>query len=133
MTSRQGGAQGGAEGGREFSLTASLDNLPAMNSEDGVQGGTVRGAVNARKSLENRDRSMPHGGPSLYMGADIRAATVSRCVTNPQRGVGRDDVTVHVPVELPTLTTPVSRALLAILVEQTTVEILNKLPGRGTE
>ena len=133
MTSEQGGTQGGTQGGREFSLRASLDILPAMSSEDGVQGGTVRGTVNTPKSPETRDKSAPRGGPSLSMGAGDQATTVSRCVANPQRGADRKEVTVHVPVELPSLTTPVSRTLLAILVELATVDILNAPPRRGTE
>ncbi len=130
-TSGQGGTQGGVQGGREFSLTASLANLPVFTSEDGIQGGKTGGAVNTRNTPENRDRSTPSGGPSLPGDADNQATTASRCVTNPQRGPKGKDVTVHVPVELPTLTTPVSRTLLAILVELTTVEIMNAPPGRG--
>lgn len=130
-TSGQGGTQGGIQGGREFSLTATLDNLPAFTSEDGIQGGKARGAVSTRKSPETRDRSTPGGGPSLPVGAGNQATAVSRCVTNPQRGPDREDVKVHVPVGLPSLTTPVSRALLAILVELTAVQILDAPPGRG--
>jgi hypothetical protein len=62
-----------------------------------------------------------------------QATTASRCVTNPQWGPDREDVTVHVPVELPSLTTPVSRALLAILIELTAVEMLDAPPGRGRQ
>ncbi|MCA1709961.1 MAG: hypothetical protein LC808_44430, partial [Actinobacteria bacterium] len=124
---------GGAQGGREFSLAASLGNLPALTSGDRVQGGTVRGTVNAQKSPETRDRSAPRGGPSPPMDVGNQATTVSRCVPNPHRGADREDVTVHVPVELPSLTTPVSRTLLAILIELTTVNMLNTPPGRGTE
>jgi hypothetical protein len=131
--SGQGGTQGGTQGGREFSLATSLDNLPVLTSEDSVQGGVVRGTVNTRKSPETRDKSAPRGGPSLSMGVGDQATTVSRCVANPQRGADREDVTVHVPVELPSLTTPVGRILLAILVELTTVEMLNVPPGRGIE
>jgi hypothetical protein len=130
MTSGQGGPQGGGQGGREFSLTTSLANLPVLASEDGIQGGKARDAVSTQKSPETRDRSTPHGGPSLPVGAGNPATTVSRCVANPQRGPGREDVKVHVPVELPSLTTPVSRALLAILIELTAVEILDAPPGR---
>ena len=133
MTSEQGGTQGGAQGGREFSLRASLDILPAMSSGDDVQGGTVGGTVNTRKSPQTRDKSAPRGGPSLSMGTGDQATTVSRCVANPQREADRKEVTVHVPVELPSLTTPVSRILLAILVELATVDILNAPPRRGTE
>ncbi len=129
--SGQGGTQGGAQGNREFSLSASLAILPAMSSGDGVQGGTAQGSVNARKSPQTRDRSTPRGGPSLSVDVGNQATTVSRCVTKPQRGPDREEVTVHVPVNLPLLTTPVSRALLAILVELTTVEILNTPPGGG--
>jgi len=39
-----------------------------------------------------------------------------------------DTVTVHVPDEVPALTRGASQALLAILVELTTVEILDKPP-----
>jgi hypothetical protein len=39
-----------------------------------------------------------------------------------------DVVTVHVPVEIPVLTRGASRALLAILVEMTTVEVLDGPP-----
>jgi hypothetical protein len=129
-TSGPGGPQGGVQGGREFSLTPSLANLPVLTSEDGSQGGKTWEAVSTRKSPETRERRTPHGGPSLPAGAGNQAPTVSRCVTNPQRGLGREDVTVHVPVELPSLTTPVSRALLAILIELTAVEILDAPPGR---
>ena len=130
MTTASG--QGGAQGGREFSLAASPDNLPALTSGDRVQGGTVRGTVNARKSPETRDRSGPRGGPSPSMDVGSQATTVSRCVPNPQRRADREEVTVHIPLELPSLTTPVSRILLAILIELTTVEMLNAPPGRGT-
>jgi hypothetical protein len=132
-TSGPGGTQGGSQGGREFSLTASLANLPVLTSEDGIQGGKAREAVSTRKSPETREKSTPHGGPSLPVGAGNHATTVSRCVTNPQRGPGKEDVeevTVHVPVELPSLTTPVSRTLLAILIELTAVKILDAPPGR---
>jgi hypothetical protein len=131
MTTASG--QGGTQGGREFSLATSLDNLPVLTREDGVQGGTVRGSVSARKSPETRDRSTPRGGPSLSMDVGHQATTLSRCVTNPQRGPDREEVTIHVPVEPPSLTTPVSRTLLAILVELATVDILNAPPRRGTE
>jgi hypothetical protein len=130
MTSGPGGTPGGIQGGREFSLTASLAHLPALTSKDGIQGGKARDAVSTQKSPETRERSTPHGGPSLPVGADNPATTVSRCVTNPHRGPGREDVTVHVPVELPSLTTPVSRTLLAILIELTAAEILDAPPGR---
>lgn len=40
------------------------------------------------------------------------------------------DITIRVPTELPALTEPVSRILLAILVELTTVEILDGPSGR---
>lgn len=46
---------------------------------------------------------------------------------------GRDDVAIHVPTKLPTLTKPVSRILLAILVELTEIEILDGPAGRDTE
>lgn len=36
-----------------------------------------------------------------------------------------NEITIRVPTELPVLTEPVSRILLAILVELTTVEILD--------
>jgi hypothetical protein len=130
MTSGPGGPPGGSQGGREFSLTASLANLPGRTSKDGIQGGKARQAVNTRKSRKTWERSTPHGGPSLPVGAGNPATTVSRWVTNPQRGPGRDEVTVHVPVELPSLTTPVNRALLAILIELTAVEILDTPPDR---
>lgn len=42
-----------------------------------------------------------------------------------------DGITVHLPTELPVLTKPVSRILLAILVELTEVEILGG-PPEGT-
>lgn len=42
-------------------------------------------------------------------------------------------ITVHVPPELPTLSTSVSRILLAILVELTQIEVLDGPAGRGTE
>ena len=129
--SGQGGTPGGAQGSREFPLPASLDNLPAFTSKNGVQGGTVRSTVNARKSPETRDRSTPHQDPSLSMGAGDQATTVSRCVTNPQRGTDRENVMVYLPVELPSLTTSVSRTLLAILVELTTVDMLNASSGGG--
>jgi hypothetical protein len=48
-------------------------------------------------------------------------------------GPGKEDVTVHVPVELPSLTTPVSRTLLAILIELTAVKILDAPPDRGRQ
>lgn len=38
---------------------------------------------------------------------------------------GAEDVTVHLPLELPVLTPEVYRILLAILVELTTVEVLD--------
>ena len=132
-TSEQGGTQGGAQGGREFPLTASPINLPALTSDNGVQGGTARAAVKDQKSPETGDRSPPREGPSLSMGAGDQATTVSRCVTNPQRGTDRENVMVYLPVELPSLTTPVNRTLLAILVELTTVDMLNASSGGGTE
>ena len=133
MTSGQGGTPGALQGGREFSLIASLANFPGLTSEDGIQGGTARGPVNAQKSPESRDRSTPHGGPSPSMDVGNQATTVSRCVPNPQRGPDREDIKVHVPIELPSLTTPVSRALLAILIELTAVEMLDAPPGRGRQ
>lgn len=39
-------------------------------------------------------------------------------------------VTVHVPAELPMLTTAVSRILLSILIELTDIEILDRPQGR---
>lgn len=42
-----------------------------------------------------------------------------------------DDVTVHLPDELPPLTPVTSRVLLAILVELTEVEVLGGPPGGG--
>jgi hypothetical protein len=131
--SGQGGTQGALQGGREFSLATSLDNLPFLTSEDSVQGGVVRGTVNTRKSPETRDKSTPHDGPSPSMDVCNHATTASRCVTHPQWGPDREDVKVHVPVELPSLTTPVSRALLAILIELTAVEMLDAPPGRGRQ
>jgi hypothetical protein len=131
--SGQGETQGGVQGGREFSLTASPVNLPASTSENNVQGGTAQATVNDQKSPETRDRSTLREGSSLSMDAGDQATAVSRWVTNPQRKPDREDVTVHLPVELPSLTTPVSRTLLAILVELTTVDMLNTPPGRGPE
>lgn len=42
-----------------------------------------------------------------------------------------DDVTVRLPEELPVLNAATSRILLAILVELTTVEVLDGPPGGG--
>ena len=42
-----------------------------------------------------------------------------------------DDVTVRLPEEPPVLTTATSRILLAILVELTEVEVLDRPPGGG--
>lgn len=129
--SGQGRTQGAHQGGREFSLTISQDNLPVPTSEDRIQGGTTQGALNTWKSPETQDKNTPSGDPSQSGGAGNHTTTVSRCVTNPQQGPDREDVRVHLPVELPSLTTPVSRALLAILHELTTVEILKAPAGRG--
>lgn len=46
---------------------------------------------------------------------------------------GEENITVHVPPELPTLTRRVSAILLAILVELTTVETLDEGTGEGAE
>lgn len=44
-----------------------------------------------------------------------------------------EGITVHVPAKLPMLTTPVSRILLAILVELTEVEVLDGPLGEGRD
>ena len=44
-----------------------------------------------------------------------------------------DGITVHLPPEPPMLTTPVSRILLAILVEPTDVEVLDQPQGRDPD
>jgi len=44
-----------------------------------------------------------------------------------------DGITLHVPTELPVLTTRVSRILLGILVELTKVEILDEHSRKDTE
>jgi hypothetical protein len=129
--SGQGGTQGAHQGSREFSLTASWDNLPVLTSENRIQGGTAQGGLHTRKSPETRDKNTPNDGPSPSGGAGDHDTTVSRCLTNPRHEPDREDVTVHLPIEQPSLTTPVSRTLLAILHELTTVEILNTPPGRG--
>jgi hypothetical protein len=41
-------------------------------------------------------------------------------------------ITIHVPAQLPALTVGAARAILGILVELTTVEILDGPPGRFT-
>ena len=45
--------------------------------------------------------------------------------------LNEDRITVHLPTELPVLTTPVSRILLAILIELTEVEVLDGPQERG--
>lgn len=131
--SRQGGRQGAAQGGREFSLTDSLTYLPPLNGANGTQGGANQDAVNTGKTPETRDENTPEESPSPALEAETGSAVVSRCVTKPAQRASDDDVTVQLPAEPPTLTTSVARALVAILVELTTIEILNPPVQKETE
>jgi hypothetical protein len=129
MSEAWGGAQGGSQGGREFSPTAFPANLPKMTSDDATQGG---------KSQDRPERPKPpktgflrgiDPAPSLPAEPGTGLDPVSLRVI----GAEGQTVAVRVPSGLPVLDPPVCRALLAILAQLTTVEILDDPVGRGTQ
>jgi hypothetical protein len=117
MTSRQGASQAGGQGGREFSLTTSAANFPAPSRQNDGQGGTTPLTLGAGKPPVTHRRTAAGKPPSL------------RATTDADLG----EIQVDLPNTLPPLSTPVCRALLAILVELTAVEVLDGPAGEGTE
>ncbi|GAA1195378.1 hypothetical protein GCM10009608_33500 [Pseudonocardia alaniniphila] len=114
MTSGKGGGPGAGEGGRESSRPASLVILPASARGNGVQGGAGGGETGPGDRGKNGDRGDGREAPSLSRDT-----------------AGGESLIVRVPVGLPPLTVPVSRTLLAILVELTTIEMIEVSPHGG--
>ena len=145
----QGGRQGGTQGPREFSLTPSLAFLPGLSCGNTGQGGKYGGASNPAKTPENEDPRASPAGPSLAVDAEESTSSRSTEKTRKGRnstrlksekerelsvvtGVHSDGLVVRLPAEMPRLTRPAWRALLAILVELTEVPVLDRPSDRGT-
>jgi hypothetical protein len=145
----QGGRQGGTQGRREFSLTPSLALLPGLNCENTGQGGKYQGASNPAKTPENEDLRASLTGPSLAVDAQestsarptedtrqgekgTRLAFEKEPVLGAVTGFQAEGLVVRMPAEVPLLTRPAWRALLAILIELTEVPVLDRPSDRGT-
>jgi hypothetical protein len=129
MSEPWGGAQGGSQGGREFSPTASLASLPGITCDDAVQGGKLQDRSERPKPQKFR---YPRGvgvPPSLPADATDGLQVRSLRVIGEAKVDGQM-LAVRASSEVPSLTPPVCRVLLAILVELTTVEILDKPAGK---
>lgn len=126
MPERRGGSRGGGQGGGEFSPAPSPAKLPPLNSADSARGGKSRGRV---KTLEPADSGVPETlgpPPSPVVAQGVKRVGRSRSVVG--RGKSNafsEQIVVHLPPHLPCLTVGAGRALLAILIELTNVEILD--------
>jgi hypothetical protein len=120
-----------------------------LSCENTGQGGKYGGASNPAKTPENEDLGASLTGPSLAVDAQestsVRSAEGARQGRNSTRlafekelmlgavtGVHGDGLVIQLPAEMPLLTRPAWRALLAILVELTEVPVLDKPSDRGT-
>ena len=110
MSSREGGGQGGAWGVGEDSPGASPAKLPGLTSENSGQGGNPEDHLKREKG----------GFPGL-----LGEATAPPCAKIGTGRAGADGITFLGPCGLPSLTAPGLRELLGILVELSTVEILD--------
>lgn len=125
----QGGEQGDDRRGREFSLPGSLAKLPALTSEDSHQGGEEGSLQRTRNPADSAPTASQSEAPSL----SVRGRK-GRFAERPRRDDGhtkigeerpKDSPEIRVPDELPVLSPLACRALLAVLVELTEVEILD--------
>lgn len=126
MPERQGGRQGGAQGGREFSLTPSLAKIPALSSADSVHGGGLWGRAKAVKPADSGVPQTLGSPPSLAAAQGVKRAGRSQSVVGPGgSNAFSEPIFVHLPSDRPCLTVGAGRALMAILIELTNVEILD--------
>lgn len=125
----RGGGQGAGGGGREFSLPGSQAKLPALTSEDSYQGG----GQGSRKRTHNPPDPGSVKSPGQAPSPSVRGRK-GRLEERPLHDGDHSKIgeerpaespVVRVPDELPVLSPLVCRALLAVLVELTEVEILD--------
>lgn len=101
---------------------AVVEPMSQARAGRGVRGGAEGGAADLRGSGPKPGWSEVHDAPDS---GGRRRGTKSHPATEEH------SLTVRVPAELPSLTEPVSRILLAILVELTTVDVIEVSPQGG--